>query len=109
MANIDPDKLPVHGYAAAVFAYLGGEMVEINTGEIKTTHILDQFQHDIKHLIRGRLIDVIGDALIVECNTSSGQKKKLFINCWGIMAISKLDNASMSDVYWDADRTYVNK
>ena len=102
--------VPLHGFAAAVWAELQDEMIEINTGEVKTKHVLDQFQHDIKHLIRGRLVGAVGDALIIECSVREGKKKKVFINCWGITAITKLDSAiSLSDVYWDADKIYVNK
>ena len=102
--------IPLHGFAAAIMQMYKGELVEINTGEIKTTHVLDQFSYDIKHLIRGTVVDAIGDAIIVECPVRQGITKKVMINCWSINAICKYTKgSSLSDAYWDAYKHQTNK
>jgi hypothetical protein len=103
-------EIPLHGFAAAVLQMYQNEMVEINTGEIRTTHVLDQFSHDIKHLIRGIVVDAVGDAIILDCPVRKGANKRIMINCWSINSICKYNiNHSLSDTYWDADKHKSNK
>jgi hypothetical protein len=110
MANNNNNNPPLHGFAAAVLQMYQGELVEINTGEVKTTHVLDQFSHDIKHLIRGTVVDAIGDAIIIDCPLGPGTEKRILINCWSINSICKYHKGhSLSDAYWDADKHKANK
>lgn len=103
MADVDINKIPIHGYAAAALHLYKNKMVEINTGEVKTTLLWDQFQKEIKHVIRGVIKDAIGDALIIEVRTAKGIKSVL-INCWSINSIVAVDgNGTTTDVYFDED------
>lgn len=107
MADLD---VPLHGFAAAILSMYKNQVVEINTGEIKTTHVLDQFSHDIKHLIRGEVVDAYGDAIIIECEVRRGIKKKILVNCWSIKSVCKYNPGhSLSDTYWDSDKHNSNK
>lgn len=93
--------LPLHGFAAAVMELYGGQIVEINTGETSLSLLFDQENRTLKSLIRGRLVNAIGDALIVECDVPGG-KKTIALNCWGITAISPTNEpALMKDCYYD--------
>lgn len=93
--------LPVHGFAAAVFERLGGELVEVNTGEIKSTLEFNQESIEVKNLVRGKLVDVVGDALVIECSVPGGTKI-IFINCWATTSVSGIKGPGlMKDCYFN--------
>ncbi len=103
MAKANISEIPIHGYAAAALHFYKDKLVEINTGEVKTTLLWEQFQHDIKHVIRGVVKDAFGDGLIIEIQMSKGVKLVL-INCWSIKSIIAVDgNGTTKDVYFDED------
>lgn len=102
MVNIQ--DVPIHGYAAAALHLYKDKVVEINTGEVRTKHVMDQFEHEIKHVLRGKIREAIGDALVLEVNIN-GKSKLVLINCWSIKSITALDGkGSLKDVYFDEDK-----
>jgi len=93
----------LHGFAAALMNFYKNKIIEVNTGEIKTTHIMDQFQHEVKHLIRGELIDAFGDAIMLRCLIKGGTKD-IMINCWSINSVVETETpGSLTDVYRDSN------
>lgn len=94
----------LHGFAEACLQMYKDKLVEINTGETKTTLILADFEHEQKSLIRGVVIDAFGDGILVEC-TVGGKKKKVLINAWSIVTISEIEhnNVTMKDIYVDEE------
>jgi hypothetical protein len=98
------DEILLDNFAAAVLHLYKNKIIEIHTGQTRTTHVLDQFQHDIPYIIRGKVIDAIGSGIILECPTERGIKK-ILVNAWSINTITEYDSkSSITDVYWDADR-----
>ena len=97
--------LPAHGFGAAAFQLYEGQLIEVNTGETSSTILFDQEEVALKHIIRGILVDVVGDALILECAVPGG-KKTIMINCWGILSIAPAEEAGMlKDCYFDEHST----
>jgi len=90
----------LHEFAAACLRMYHGKEVEVNTGEQVTTLIMSDFECFQKNLIRGILVDAVGDAIIVEFDTGDG-KKEILINCWSIISIS--ERGSMKYAYIDKD------
>lgn len=104
------EELKLHEFAEAILHYYQGEVVEINTGEKRTKQIMDQFEHEIQYVIRGKVIDAVGAGVMVECDLTNGNKKEILVNAFSIKSISKLDlNFSIANLYWDADRKRTNK
>jgi hypothetical protein len=94
------DRPDLHGFAAACLAVYKDKEVEINTGESSTTLLMADFETSQKDLIRGVLVDAIGDALIVEFE-AKGEKKKIIISCWSVISITEI--GCMSQAYYDED------
>jgi len=93
----------VHGYAQAALDLYKDKYIEINTGEVSTTLLFADSQIGQKSIIRGVLIDAIGDGMIVECEMKHGTKRVL-INCWSIKSIVEIDGTGLTkDVYVDQE------
>jgi len=96
-------KLPTHGYGTACLQVFKDKLVEINTGEIKTTLNFSDWDQAHKNVIRGTFVDVIGDAIVMECDINN-TKKKVMVNCWLIISITEIDDKfGIRDVYVDDD------
>lgn len=103
------EESKLHEFAEAAIHYYKNQLVEINTGETRTKQIMDQFEHEIQYVIRGKIIDAYGAGILVEVNSHKG-KRNILVNAFSVKSISKLEsNTSISDLYWDADRKYINK
>lgn len=93
--------IPLHGFAAAAMEMYEGHLVEVNTGESASTILFDQEEIALKHVVRGILINAIGDALIIKC-TVPGGFKTIMINCWSISSITSTNEPGMlKDCYHD--------
>ena len=96
------DGRPVHGYARACLELYKDKLVEVNTGEQKSTLLLSDFELHQRSLIRGFLRGAIYDALLIEC--SSGKKgapnTTVLVNCWTIISVTEVDGkGGMKDIY----------
>lgn len=97
--------MELSAFAQAALHSFEGKYVEINTGEVRTIHLMDQFQHNIPYVIRGTLLGAVGDALIIKTNTNKGFSKEVLINCAWIRSMTSLEEqGSLKDVYWDLDK-----
>jgi hypothetical protein len=93
----------IHGFAQACLDLYQDKIIEINTGESRTTLLLSDFQREHKSLLRGKLLSAIGDGLIIECSVGA-IKKKVLINVWTIISITEAeDGLGMKDIYVDEE------
>ena len=100
-----------HGLASAALQLYKDKIVEINTNEVQTTLTFNDFSVAQKSLIRGKLVDAIEDAIILECNVN-GHTQRVIINCWLVYSIMALEgHGSLKDIYEDEFRSkyYNNK
>lgn len=79
---IDPKKVQLHPFAAAILYHLKDQEVEIATGETKTTLKLDQYDYALKNIMIGKVRDAMGDCLMVEIKGTIA-----FLNVWSIKTI----------------------
>lgn len=99
MITVDPDKINLHPYAAAVFYHLAGKEIDINSGDQKTTMNYFDFNLSPKNIIRGVLEDVIGDCLIIRVGDA-----RAFVNVWAIRAIVPSEGqVPIHNIYIDDD------
>lgn len=91
----------LHPFAVACLEVYKDKEVEVNTGEQQTTLLMADFEHMQKDLIRGVLVDAIGDGIILEYKTDKGETKKIIVNCWEIVSIAEV--GSMRFAYFDED------
>lgn len=96
----DDTRPDLHGFAAACLYTYKDKMVEVNTGEQATTLLMSDFECSQKDLIRGVLIDAVGDALILEYETNK-EKKKIVVSCWSVISIA--ESGTMKYAYVDED------
>lgn len=83
--------------------HLEGKLVEVYCGDIKHTHILQDFSRAEKSIIRGRVKDAMGDCIILQCE-KDGRTNDIFINCWSISTISPINGQlSMKEMYYDEE------
>jgi len=90
-------------YSLAALQLFKDKYVEINTGEVRTTLLFSDSEHDQKSVIRGVLVDVIGDGIVIECKMRKGIKKVL-LNAWSVVTIIEIDDIGLTkDVYVDEE------
>ncbi|MAE82945.1 MAG: hypothetical protein CMB80_09435 [Flammeovirgaceae bacterium] len=90
----------LHGLAAICLQLYKDKVVEVNTGEQKTTLRMADFDTVQKDLIRGVLKDAVGDALVLECDVGR-EKKQIVVNCWSIISIAEV--GTIKCAYVDED------
>lgn len=101
--DINPNKIIMHPFAAAILYKLKDEEVEIYCGDSSTTRIFSDTERAQKNLLRGVIRDAMGDCLIIECK-KHGENGTVFLNVWGIKAIMKMrDSLFISDVFEDEE------
>src|SRR3989337_3045888 len=88
------------GFAEVCLQLYKDKMVEVNTGEQKTTLVMADFQCSQKDLIRGILVDATQDAIVLECVIGK-ERKKIIINCWSIISLAEV--GIMKCAYVDED------
>ena len=86
----------LHPFAKAIMHHLVNKEVEINCGDSKTVLKFNEYDYCPKNIIRGTILDAMGDCLIVGVLES-----KIFLNVYAIKSISPLDNVSLKDMYVD--------
>ena len=96
-------------FAAAAIELYKDKLIEINTGEISTNLKFADHSISQKHVIRGTLINGIGDALVLECKIN-GVSQTILVNCWSIISILELKgNGNVNDLYIDEYKELLNK
>jgi len=107
MAKAKSPVVEISSYGAAIMHYLQDEMVEVYCGDAHTTFKFSDCDMDQKSVVRGRIIDLMGDCLVVECyDKGTGKSNHVFLNCWSIVSIVPVNGGlRMKDVYWDEERT----
>ena len=96
----------LHGFAYACEQLYKDKMVEVNTGESKTTLRLSDFEVSQKSVIRGVLKGAIGDAIIIECPLNQ-VKKNVLVNVWNIISITDIeDKLGLNSAYIDEEQTW---
>lgn len=84
-----------------------GEQVEIYCGQSKRTLKFSDYDIMQKTVIRGKLVDLQGDCLVVECERlitedNMPHKNRIYINTWSVTAICVPDNyLSITDMFID--------
>jgi len=91
------------GFAKVLKALIGKE-VEIYQGDSHETLLTADKDIDRKSVIRGKLLEVIDECLIVECNVG-GTAVKVYVNSWTISAILEpRPGACIHSIYNHAER-----
>jgi len=86
-------------YAQAIGELLKGKMVEVFCGEQAKNLLFNDYEISQRSVIRGKIKDVIGDCLIIECERG-GIKNNAYVNGWQIQTIVPINNTlSMVDVF----------
>lgn len=91
-----PDIYP---FVFAILHHLKNKEVEVNCGDVGT--ILKFAEYDLaqKSVIRGKVVDGMGDCLILEAKGT-----RIFLNAWSISSIVPMeDPLFVKDVYHDAE------
>lgn len=97
---VDVDHI-IGGITQAAIKYFLGKKIEINTGESKTVLHFNDFQESQRSVIRGYLVEVIGDALVVECSINN-VTQTVVINSYNVISIIELKgNGTTKDIYCD--------
>jgi len=89
-----------HSFSEAIVHYLFNKDVEINCGDIKTVLKFNDYDYSPKNIIRGTIIDAMGDCLVVKVSGS-----KIFLNSYNIKSITPVDDVSLKDMYIDDEFT----
>jgi hypothetical protein len=93
-------KPETHPYLAGLMLHLGGEMVEVFNGDSGTNLKFSEYDLPQKSVIRGKMIEAIGDCLILEIKDHT----KVYLNAWAISSVVPLkDPLFIKDVYDDAE------
>jgi len=91
------------GFTAAVAKLFINKKVEINTGETRTTQMYADWTTEQKNVIVGVVVDVIGDGIVVDCNTPAGVSR-ILINGWSVISIKEWNpTIRLKDLYIDDD------
>ncbi len=100
MARPKP-SVAMNGFGAALFYSYKGKKVELYCGNGAITMIYDDHSVEEKSIIRGVIKDVIGDALVVECDVLD-KKKIILVNCWSIVSATEFDNVGTTrNLFYD--------
>lgn len=100
--KIDPNKISLNPYAAAIYYHLKDREVEVYGGDAKTTLKFNDYDYSPKNMIVGIVKEVMGDCLILEVKGQS-----VFLNVWGIKAILPVsDSLSLKNVYRDDEFSF---
>lgn len=94
-------------FAKPIAQRLVGKIVEISQSIEHESFICDQFEIRNKSVIRGKLLEVDGELLVVlYTNIKTGQSNKVYINSWSVATIVEpMNNINLADVYSrDQDR-----
>jgi hypothetical protein len=107
--DIHMADIKLHPYAAAVIVHLKDQLVEIYSGDVKTTTKFAEQDVEHKNVIRGKLIAAVGDSLIVLVE-KNGRNAKVFVNAWGVRAIVALEEKLyIKDIYEDEYEGFAEK
>lgn len=88
-------------FAEAALELYKGKVVEVNTGETRTALQFSDFSSYQKSLIRGKVVNAVGDGLVLEC-LCGGDTHQVLVNCWSVTAITEIkDGRSLTDFYVD--------
>lgn len=75
-----------HNYIKTVAKHLTGKKVEVYCGDVKTVLLQVDAEFHHKSTIRGVIVSIEGDCLILECESAVGSTR-VFINSWAIKTI----------------------
>jgi hypothetical protein len=107
--NINPDKINLHCFAAAILHHLKDQEVELYCGDVRTTRLFADYERAQKNVLRCVIKDALGDCLIVECNKRQGSAT-VFVNVWAIKAIVRVnDPLFISDIFEDEEQLQLEK
>lgn len=92
----------LHPYLAGLMLHLKGELVEVFNGDSGTNLKFSEYDVPQKSVVRGRMVDAVGDCLIIEVKQDGGVAKA-YLNAWCISSVVPLkDPLFVKDVYSDA-------
>lgn len=92
----------LHPYLAGLMFHLKDEMVEVFNGDSGTNLKFSEYEVPQKSVVRGKMIDAIGDCLILEVKQQNGIAK-IYLNAWSISSVVPLNHPLfVKDVYSDA-------
>lgn len=99
------DKIHLNGYLAGLLSQLNiGDVVEVYLGDVKTVSKQADFDHYTKNIIVGKIIDCVGDCLILSVQNTHDKKNsgKVLINAWQIKTIIPYNEpVYIKDIYSD--------
>lgn len=91
-------------YAEAIFEKLKNKFVEVHTGDTRKVHQYADYTLERKSVIRGTLIDVDGDLLVVKALTKTNKETIVYINGWGVTLVTDYEETTnITDIYQDED------
>lgn len=94
----------LHPYAAAIIYHLKNKDVEIYQGDSRQTDTFKDFELSQKSIIRGKIVDAMGDCIIVECKTNNGTNLA-YLNCWSIHNIVPINGrVAIKDIYYNEEQ-----
>jgi hypothetical protein len=97
--DIHMEDIKLHPYAAAVIVHLKDQLVEVYSGDVKTTTKFAEQDIEQKNVIRGKLVAAVGDSLIVLVE-KRGRFAKVFLNVWSVRSIVALEEKLyIKDIY----------
>lgn len=97
--------MKMHPYVEALVIRLGGKEVEIYLGDSKSTLKLAEFDHALKSIIRGKILEGIGDCLVLEVDNTP-----IYINSWAIKLVIPMSSSLfVKDVFVDEHKGFNKK
>lgn len=97
--NVHLEDVKLHPFAAAVIIHLKDQLVEVYSGDVKTTTKFAEQDIEQKNVIRGKLIGAVGDSLIILVE-KNGRFARAFVNVWGVKSIVALqEKLFIKDIY----------
>lgn len=95
----------VHPYVAAVVKKYQGQLVEIYLGDTKNTLKFAEYDHALKNVIKGKVIEGLGDALVLDVNGT-----EVLLNAWSIKAtVPVKDHLFIKDIFHDEHEGFAKK
>ena len=85
-------------YGDAIKQTLLNKEVEIYCGDTGQTQQSFDFDSPQKSVIKGAIVEVIGDCIIVKC-VRDGKVNDVYINSWSITAIVPKGSVSLKDIF----------
>ncbi len=89
-------------FASAIVKYLKGKEVEIYFGNQNTTIKYADKDINQNEIIHGKVIEAIGDCLVLECSVERLGSTMVYINAWLIQSILPTTSPiTMRDICYD--------